>query len=68
MTIKVKLLRQLDGQAEGAIVEYPDSDAKRLEGRGVVAFVSEKAAPAPLNKKAMAPHNKAITASSGKGS
>jgi hypothetical protein len=51
--MKVKLLRPLDGQAIGSVVEYPDDDAKTLESNGVVSFIDEKAeksAPAPLNK------------------
>lgn len=57
--MKVKLLRPLDGLPIGTVAEYPDEDAKRLEGTGVVAFHNEKAAPEPLNKMAPAPVNKA---------
>lgn len=57
--MKVKLLRPLDGQPIGAVAEYPDDDAKRLEQAGVVSFQNEKAAPEPLNKKAPEPVNKA---------
>lgn len=57
--MKVKLLRPLDGQPVGAVVDYPDDDAKRLEASGVVSFHNEKAAPEPLNKKAPDPVNKA---------
>jgi len=59
MTTKVKLIRPLDGKEAGAIVEYPDLDAKRLEKRGAVEIIKEKAAPAPENKMAPAPENKA---------
>lgn len=58
MSTKVKLLRPLDGKVVGAIVEYPDADAKRLEARGAVQIVSVKAAPKPRNKKAPKPRNK----------
>ena len=59
MATKVKLLRPLDGMPIGSVVDYPEDDAKRLESTGVVSFVNEKAAPAPLNKMAKAPRNKA---------
>jgi len=58
--IKVKLLRQLDGRAEGETAEYPELDAKRLEEMGVVDVIEEKAAPAANNKMALAPHNKDV--------
>lgn len=59
MATKVKLLRPLDGNEPGSIVEYSDIDAKRLERRGAVEIVREKAAPSPENKMAPAPQNKA---------
>jgi hypothetical protein len=115
MTVKVKLLRPLDGTSEGSIVEYPADDAKRLQGLGVVEILgkggslrddgptvaeyvaagyrasgypprgyasrstteeiaaeianqAKKAAAPPLNKKATAPPNKAVTASTEKDS
>ena len=58
--MKVKLLRPLDGKAEGSIVEYPDIDAKALANSGVVELIDEKAAPAASNKKAPEPENKAV--------
>lgn len=68
MSIKVKLLRPLDGKEVGSVVEYSEADAKRLAGRGAVQIVGEKAAPEPLNKKAPEVANKAAPASSKKGS
>lgn len=59
MTTKVKLLRPLDGMEVGTEAEYPDHDAKRLEKRGAVEIVKEKAAPEHQNKKAPAVENKA---------
>lgn len=59
MSTKVKLLRPLDGKEIGSVVEYSDLDAKRLERRGAVEIVKEKAAPASDNKKAPAVENKA---------
>jgi len=59
MATKVRLLRPVDGKEPGSIIEYPDLDAKRLERRGAVEIVKEKAAPAPENKKAPEPQNKA---------
>lgn len=56
---KVKLLRPLDGKPEGSIVEYSEADARRLEARGLVRIVQEKQEPAPENKAARAPANKA---------
>ena len=56
--MQVKLLRPLDGKPEGATVEYPDADAKRLIAKGVVEAVEEKQATAPANKAAPAPANK----------
>lgn len=67
MATKVKLLRPLDGMPIGSVVEYPEDDAKRLESTGVVSFVNEKAAPAPLNKMASAPLNKAARRGAKKG-
>lgn len=62
MSIKVKLLRPLDGKEVGATAEYSDADAKRLEQRGAVEIITEKAqkaAPSPENKMAPAVQNKA---------
>lgn len=59
--VKVKLLKPLDGHPEGATVEYPEADAKRLEQRGAVKIQgkAEKAeAAAPQNKMEAAPENK----------
>ena len=56
---KVKLLRPLDGRAEGDTAEYPDLDAKRLEQRGAVKIIG-KAEPASENKMADAPENKDV--------
>lgn len=67
MSIKVKLLRPLDGKAVGATVEYSEADAQRLEKRGAVQIISEKAAPAPLNKMAQEPANKAAAPIAKKG-
>lgn len=67
MSIKVKLLRPLDGKEVGAIVEYSDADAKRLEQRGAVQIVGGKAAPEPQNKKAPEAANKASPAARKKG-
>ncbi len=55
---KVKLLRPLDGSPEGAQIELPELDAKRLQERGVVKFVEAKEAKAPANKAEPAPANK----------
>lgn len=66
MTIKVKLLRPLDGKEVGSIVEYSQADASRLESRGAVQIIG-KAAPEPLNKKAPEPANKAVADVSKKG-
>ena len=68
MATKVRLLRPLDGREAGSLVDYPDNDAKRLERRGAVQIVPEKAAPAPANKKAPAPANKGDVQRSKKGS
>ena len=51
-----KLIRPLDGNPIGAIVEYDELDAKHLEDHGLVTIV--KAAEAPKNKMAEAPSNK----------
>lgn len=56
---KVKLLRPLDGKAEGETVEYPEIDAERLAARGVVEIVKGKAAEPMANKAEPAPENKA---------
>lgn len=66
MSIKVKLLRPLDGKETGSIAEYPDIDAKRLSARGAVEIISEKAAPPPANKMAPAVQNKAAAPVRGK--
>lgn len=58
-SIKVKLLRPLDGMPIGSVAEYPGEDAWRLAANGVVSLVEEKAAPAVANKKAPEPENKA---------
>lgn len=58
--VKVKLLRPLDGQAEGSTASYSEADARRLESRGAVVRVSgSKAEEAPQNKMEDAPENKA---------
>ena len=56
--IKVQLLRPLDGLAAGETAEFPEADAKRLEGYGAVKIVATKAEPAPKNKMAASPTNK----------
>lgn len=61
----VKLLRPLDGKAEGDTAEYPELDAKRLAEKGVVELVAEKQAPAPENKAELAPANKALAKKKG---
>lgn len=58
-SIKVKLLRPLDGKAVGETAEYPADDAKRLQGLGAVEIVGGKAAPAVANKMATPVVNKA---------
>lgn len=59
--IKVKLLRPLDGKAEGGTAEYPDLDAKRLERRGAVEIIGKvKEAQPTENKMADAPTNKDV--------
>lgn len=58
-SIKVKLLRPLDGRSVGETAEYPDDDAKRLRDLGAVEFVGGKAAPAVENKMAAPVVNKA---------
>lgn len=58
-TIKVKLLRPLDGKDEGDTAEYPERDAKRLEQRGAVKIIGVKAAAPVENKKAPESENKA---------
>lgn len=68
MTTKVKLLRPLDGKEVGSVAEYPDIDAKRLEKRGAVEIVKEKAAAAPDNKMAPTTANKAAVLREKKGS
>lgn len=61
--VKVKLLRPLNGQDIGTVVEYEQADADRLAESGAVQIVraekAEKAAPenkaeksAPANKSA----------------
>lgn len=67
MTMKVKLLRPLDGKPIGAFAEYPDADATDLAARGVVELVQEKAAQPPLNKMAPQPANKAVFSTRNKG-
>jgi hypothetical protein len=67
-SIKVKLLRPLDGKDVGETAEYPASDAKRLESRGAVEIVGgRKSAPAVENKAAPEPENKADVQRSKKG-
>lgn len=56
---KVKLLRPLDGKAEGSTAEFSEADARRLETRGLVVIIKEKAEPAPENKAERAASNKA---------
>lgn len=56
--IKVKLLRPLDGRAEGEQAEYPKADAERLAAMGVVEIVAKKQASAPANKAKAPPANK----------
>ncbi len=58
-SIKVKLLRPLDGKDAGETAEYPERDVERLERRGAVERVGKKAAPAVENKKAPEAENKA---------
>lgn len=57
--VKVEVLRAVGGYAEGEEREVTAADAKRLEARGVVRVIGTKAAPAPENKMAQAPANKA---------
>lgn len=58
-TIKVKLLRPLDGKDAGETAVYPERDVQRLERRGAVQRVGgAKAAPAVENKMAPAAQNK----------
>ena len=58
-SIKVKLLRPLDGKDAGETAEYPERDVARLERRGAVERLGKKAAPAVENKKSPDPDNKA---------
>ncbi len=58
-SVKVKLLRPLDGLPIGSEAEYPRDDAQRLADNGVVSLVGGKAAPVVENKKAPEPENKA---------
>lgn len=58
-SIKVKLLRPLDGKDAGETAEYPERDVARLERRGAVERVGGKSAPAPQNKMAPPVENKA---------
>lgn len=72
---EVKLLRPLDGKAEGEKATYPDRDAERLKARGAVEIlgdaqdeeVGEKEAEAPANKAAPAPANKSALRTKKKG-
>lgn len=64
-TIKVRLLKPLDGKPIGATASYDAADVKRLEALGAVKRVETKAgaspakkAPAPSNKMAASPRNK----------
>lgn len=59
MTVKVILLRPLDGKLVGAIADYPETDALRLERRGAVEIVKGKSAPKLENKMERQPQNKA---------
>ena len=63
--VRVKLLRPLDGLAEGATTEFPEKDALRLERRGAVKIVG-KAAATPANKMEPAPLNKAAPKAKGR--
>jgi hypothetical protein len=67
MTTKVKLLRPLDGKDAGHVADYPDGDAKRLEKRGIVQILADKAAEAPENKMAPSVQNKAAPSRAKKG-
>lgn len=57
-SIKVKLIRPLDGKSIGETAEYPEADAKRLAHLGAVEIVGGKAAPAVENKMAPAVQDK----------
>lgn len=57
-TVKVKLLRPLNGEAIGSTAEYSSADAKRLAASGAVQIISAKAETAPANKAEKAPANK----------
>lgn len=51
--IEAELLKPLNGCEIGSRAFYSEADFKRLEARGAV-----KKAPAPRNKKKLAPRNK----------
>ena len=57
-TVKVKLLRPLNGEAVGTTAEYSAADAKRLAASGAVQIINTKAEAAPANKAEKAPANK----------
>ena len=60
--VEVKLIRPLDGKAEGETADYPENDAHRLEKRGAVKIIGpSKQAAAPENKMEQAPENKDVT-------
>lgn len=59
--VKVKVLRALGGFEVNAERELSQSDAKRLEARGVVKIIG-KAAKAPENKMEPKAENKAAPA------
>lgn len=69
--VKVKMLRAVGGFAVGDERELSAADAKRLEARGVVRILREKAEPEVSNKAApentAAPQNKARTTPKRKG-
>lgn len=57
--VKAILLKPLDGNPEGAEVEFSQADFDRLKKRNAVkAAPAAKAEPAPENKMERAPSNK----------
>ncbi|WP_288016440.1 hypothetical protein [Microcystis phage Mae-JY04] len=57
--VSVRLLKPLNGREVGSVVEYDQSQIKRLVGLQAVEVIKAKAERPPLNKMEEPPLNKA---------
>jgi len=58
--VKAKLIRPLNGQEIGAVVEYSQEDADRLAELGAIEIVKDAKAPAENKAEKAAPANKSV--------